>query len=301
MTTRLPYRQALLRSLRPISVSDMSDSSTGNDTCTICLGDLADNAKAGKSERAVLLHGKHFFGEECIRRWLEENNSCPSCRKKVLAGSDEHERRRIARLTAEFNAFLQHVPDAEFPIYDSEVFNWFGRLSSAMLRVSSDFLCDELKRGMTDLLAWRADWWHRDPESLAMLEFAPYTRTEGLRAEDFNTPIVVNEDQVVPLLLHSIDTGYIQGLSDYAEGNPLHVGSHPLSFQLYKVIRRRLRKDQGKSMIVSTLAVRLRDALQRCRQTRGLMRGEREDLPRGYQAFAEDVIVCIVQGLIRPQ
>jgi hypothetical protein len=300
-TTTLPSRHAFLSGLRPISVSKMSDSSTGNDTCTICLGDLADVVKAGESERAVLLHGKHFFGEKCIRRWLEENDNCPNCRKKVHTGSDDLEHRRFANLDAELGLVLQRTPTTQSPMIDFRIFSLFGRMARAIVSVTSDFLRDELRSRTQILLGWRAEWWRRNLAFLTLLDFAPYTRAEWLRVEDLNARIVVDEDQVLRLLIHSIDRGYVRGLGNYLGGEALHVGAHPVSFRLDRAVRRQLRKDQGKRMTVSALAVRFRDALEHERHTEGLMNGEREDLPRDFRGFCEDVIIRIVRGLIGRQ
>jgi hypothetical protein len=134
-----------------------------------------------------------------------------------------------------------------------------------------------------------------------MPDFAPYTRTEALRAEDLDVHIVVHEQQFSRLLVPVVNAGYFKGLVNTMRGLPLHVGAHPLSNSMDSAIRWQVRRDRGQRMLVSTLAARLRNAFESDPQTKGVMKGERDDLPRGIQGFWEDVIIRVLRGLIREQ
>lgn len=98
MSTPLPSRQVFLSKLRTISLAKLPECYNGITTCSICFGDLADKAKKGTSERAVRLHGTHIFGALCIRKWLEEHDSCPICRTKVHTGADNDDGRIVSDL-----------------------------------------------------------------------------------------------------------------------------------------------------------------------------------------------------------
>lgn len=298
MAVLLPSRQVLLSELRPISVAQILDSTIGDATCIICFGDLADNAKPGESERAIRLHGTHFFGEQCIRRWLEENDSCPHCRRKVHAGAGKNQRNIVASLTTQTRFMVRRTPSTLSPITDSDMFKLFGRLAKGILAINSTSLRAELRHRTSALLLWRVVWWEHNPAFVQLGEYAPYTRTEILRVEDVNARIVVCAEQVHSLVKHAVNEGYIHGLVNAMRGLPLHVGAHPLSYGFTRAIRQQFERDEGKRMIVSTFAVRLRDALEQNHMTRGLMKREREDLPSGLKVFCEDVIVRIVRELI---
>jgi hypothetical protein len=79
-------REEFLEQLSPLSVSACAavDSETA---CVICTGEPVDTPVHENDERAVLLHGRHTFGETCAREWLAHNNTCPKCRT-VLFQSD---------------------------------------------------------------------------------------------------------------------------------------------------------------------------------------------------------------------
>ncbi|GAB7336517.1 hypothetical protein MBLNU13_g09795t1 [Cladosporium sp. NU13] len=297
MPYQLPSRQRCLALLRPISVANLPDGSTGKATCNICFGDLADKAEPGASERAVRLHGTHVFGERCIRKWLEQNNSCPNCRRKVHAGADEDHRRLVNSLTAQTRLMMQQSPAPESPVVDRDVFKLFERLGRGGMAVDSDLLRDQLETRTRALFQWRAKLWERNPSCLKLSGFAPYTRTQALRAQDLDVQIEVHEERILYLLEAAAHEGFLWGIINTMRRLPVHVGSHPLSSSMEVAIRRQVRKDRGHRVTVSTLAVRLLNKLD-SGLTKGVMNGEREDLPRGFNLFWEDVIVRVLRKLI---
>jgi hypothetical protein len=66
-------------------------------------------------------------------------------------------------------------------------------------------------------------------------------------------------------------------------------------------IRRVVFEVRGKRMLVSTLAISLREAIESDPRTRGVLTGEREDLPEGLQFYWEDFIVLFLRRLIEMQ
>lgn len=297
MPNQLPSRQICLALLEPISVASLPDDSTGKATCNICFGDLADKAEPGASERAVRLHGTHVFGERCIRQWLEEKDSCPNCRRKVHSGADEDQRRLVSSLTAQTRLLMERHPTPESPVVDLDVFKLLEKLARGGMAVDSDLLREQLETRTLALFQWRAQLWERNPSCLKLSEFAPYTRTQALRTQDLDVQVEVHEERVSYLLEATVQEAFLWGATNNASGLPFHVGSHPLSSAMEMAIYRQVKKDRGRRVTVSTLAVRLRNKLD-SGLTKGVMNGEREDLPKGFNFFWEDVIVRVLQGLI---
>ena len=50
--------------------------------CPICLEEFNEN------ETVIELSCKHTFHKDCIKKWFENNHSCPTCRKKIDLNSD---------------------------------------------------------------------------------------------------------------------------------------------------------------------------------------------------------------------
>ena len=50
--------------------------------CSICL----DWFKNGKENRITELNcsDRHFFHEDCLKKWIIHNDICPLCREKIL-------------------------------------------------------------------------------------------------------------------------------------------------------------------------------------------------------------------------
>jgi hypothetical protein len=301
MAALLPSRQVFLSTLKPTRLAKVPECCNGNTTCSICLGDLADKAKKGASERAVILHGTHTFGELCIREWLEDNDSCPTCRAKIHSGADKDHGRLVSDLIAQTRLLMRRCPTLDRPIVDLEVFKLFERLMDGRMAVTSALLTAQLEASMSSLWTWRSDWWERNPLCLSLPEFASYTRGASLRAEELDVTLVVREERFLDLLDSMVNAGLSQGLTSTAHDYPLHVGAHPLFRTMQDVISRRMRKDQGKEMTVSTLAIIFRESLESDPRTRGVLTGEREDLPKGFQFYWEDLIVVFLQALIEEQ
>jgi hypothetical protein len=172
---------------------------------------------------------------------------------------------------------------------------------TARMTVKSALLLAQLEASTSALLEWRANLWERNPLCLSLPDFAPYTRGAALRAEELNVPLVVHKEQFKEIIVSLINVGLTQGLTNTVHEFPLHVGAHPLYRNMQTVIRRWVRKNQGQEMTVSRLAINLRESLESDPRTRGVLAGEREDLPEGFQFYWEDLIVVFLQALIEEQ
>jgi hypothetical protein len=98
-----------------------------------------------------------------------------------------------------------------------------------------------------------------------------------------------------------VNAGLMRGVNTILHERPLHLGAHPLFPGVDNAIRRVVQRDQGKRILVSTLAISLRESIESDPQTKGLLTGEREDLPSGLQSYWEDFIVVFLRRLIETQ
>lgn len=68
------------------------DTETTNGECAICLSDQSIG------QLATRMPCGHLFCGECLRRWLEKNNSCPVCRYEVETDDPAYETRRMQNM-----------------------------------------------------------------------------------------------------------------------------------------------------------------------------------------------------------
>ncbi len=48
------------------------------DECSICLENY------DKNDKIMNLKCRHSFHQECIKKWLKDNNTCPQCRENII-------------------------------------------------------------------------------------------------------------------------------------------------------------------------------------------------------------------------
>jgi hypothetical protein len=65
-----------------VSVEDLDP----EETCPICQENFISDGHG-----PVLLECKHLFGRGCLVQWLQDNNSCPMCRRTLYASENEEE------------------------------------------------------------------------------------------------------------------------------------------------------------------------------------------------------------------
>lgn len=103
MTSKMVASKSALRSLQRVDMGDLADNEkcehcllaldilclqlanlTGFTACVICYNDFGVETPEGVSESPLRLPKcKHVFGDFCIKKWLEDSDSCPYCRDKL--------------------------------------------------------------------------------------------------------------------------------------------------------------------------------------------------------------------------
>ncbi|KAI9803482.1 MAG: hypothetical protein M1825_001825 [Sarcosagium campestre] len=77
-------RRATSRFMESLVKLDMNDLDKDDRTCPICMERFCEpEPTEGKIENPVRLPCGHVFGDICIKTWLREHCTCPSCRQKV--------------------------------------------------------------------------------------------------------------------------------------------------------------------------------------------------------------------------
>lgn len=76
-----------------------------NEDCCICLASLRNNDE----RKNVILECKHEFHHICLQQWLNVNDTCPLCRRRIL-GFDNRENEQTTRRLFELQILtLQRV------------------------------------------------------------------------------------------------------------------------------------------------------------------------------------------------
>jgi hypothetical protein len=79
-TKRVPSKEAI-KALEKVDIKTLE----GDDlTCSICYNELGVENPEGLVETPIRLPKcKHLFGNLCIKKWFEDNDTCPYCRDKL--------------------------------------------------------------------------------------------------------------------------------------------------------------------------------------------------------------------------
>ncbi|KZL87826.1 c3h4 type zinc finger protein [Colletotrichum incanum] len=81
VTTKYVASSSAIQSLQSVPISDLPESER---TCVICYNEFGVETPEGVKEAPLRLPKcKHVFGDHCIKKWLEDSDSCPYCRDKV--------------------------------------------------------------------------------------------------------------------------------------------------------------------------------------------------------------------------
>ncbi|TQS38373.1 hypothetical protein Golomagni_01121 [Golovinomyces magnicellulatus] len=76
--------KAALASLETLKPEELDKNDRGKLTCVICYNEFGVKNPEGVSEIPLRLPKcKHIFGDKCIKKWLEDSDSCPYCRDKL--------------------------------------------------------------------------------------------------------------------------------------------------------------------------------------------------------------------------
>ena len=106
------------------------------------------------AEVPVKLPCNHIMGEDCLKKWLENNNSCPLCRNNLFGQSNE-ERQALHAAISEYTALLGHQTYRQ----QSET------LSTLILEANSDNLELSVLRMEIGELAERMGELHAAPDT----------------------------------------------------------------------------------------------------------------------------------------
>ncbi|KAG5979593.1 hypothetical protein E4U55_004994 [Claviceps digitariae] len=80
-SSKLVASRAAIQSLELLETCSLEENEK---TCVICYNDYGVASPEGVIEVALRLpHCKHIFGDHCIKKWLEDSDSCPYCRSKL--------------------------------------------------------------------------------------------------------------------------------------------------------------------------------------------------------------------------
>ncbi|KAK2590084.1 hypothetical protein QQS21_012237 [Conoideocrella luteorostrata] len=81
VSSKLVASKAAIQSLQSIDVSALPENEK---TCVICYNDYGVASPEGVNEAPLRIPScKHIFGDHCIKKWLEDSDSCPYCRSKL--------------------------------------------------------------------------------------------------------------------------------------------------------------------------------------------------------------------------
>ena len=78
-----PTNEVIINALPETQIGDISKLDEDKKNCIICLEDF----KTG--DKALILPCIHLFHTECIKKWLESQNSCPICKFELTADNPE--------------------------------------------------------------------------------------------------------------------------------------------------------------------------------------------------------------------
>lgn len=88
VSTKMVASKSTLRSLESVKIEDLPE---GDRSCVICYSDYGVESPEGVCEAALRLPKcGHIFGDHCIKKWLEESDSCPYCRDKLHSEPKQH-------------------------------------------------------------------------------------------------------------------------------------------------------------------------------------------------------------------
>lgn len=83
MSSKLVASRAAVQSLESVEISSLPENEKA---CVICYNDYGVESPEGINEAPLRLPPcRHIFGDHCIRKWLDESDSCPYCRAKLQA------------------------------------------------------------------------------------------------------------------------------------------------------------------------------------------------------------------------
>ncbi|KAF9769026.1 hypothetical protein IL306_013611 [Fusarium sp. DS 682] len=81
LTTKMVASRATLQSLQSVKLEDLPETDR---SCVICYNEYGVETPEGINEAPLRLPKcGHLFGDHCIKKWLEDSDSCPYCRDRL--------------------------------------------------------------------------------------------------------------------------------------------------------------------------------------------------------------------------
>lgn len=131
---RIPIR-TVIAALETVKLEELEKADC---TCIICYNEFGIANPEGITELPLRLPKcKHIFGEKCIKKWLEDSDSCPYCRdklpsEKTYKKSCGHEADRLAR--ERLAALRQRIAHAQ------SLSNYFSTVELTNARISQTMM-----------------------------------------------------------------------------------------------------------------------------------------------------------------
>ena len=123
-TMSSPLPKSLAQLLRDSTLSE--DERVRHYSCDICLGAyrnvLDDENIAPASDKPVRLPCGHIFGSACIASWVNDgNNSCPTCRSKILDQADVLDRSQDRDFNVMGRLFLEDMAQLQIENWTAQM------------------------------------------------------------------------------------------------------------------------------------------------------------------------------------
>jgi hypothetical protein len=330
----LPTRREFLEQLAPYPVECCSTIDEDASTCIICVRELVDVPVNDETERAVLLHDTHAFGEECAREWLASANTCPKCRTVLYqqdGGDDDHDdiddadiddaesieptfdAEELAHLMWQVSELSRRDPRTE-AFSDHEVMALYWDLWNQWIMaidedVNGTWLINgprstEVAGALRELLQVRYRWWRHSSEQLNVNITRGVYYPAGswnLTERDLRRRVVIGSGLSLDLQ-SNVD---LMVLTDYVLEKAFNGGSttcvrvagHPAAVALHDRINGVLQSFRGQKITVFALREKLRESVGDADQME--RDGANPNLPPGYTHFLRRLIDKITRRAIR--
>lgn len=108
MSGRNRKRRASEKAISELKHMRLIDLKEDDDCCIICMEafvDIKSSTDEPKSENALQMPCGHVFGSHCLKLWLKDHSTCPTCRKEVdFVEEDERSERAVGEMNRRRNA-----------------------------------------------------------------------------------------------------------------------------------------------------------------------------------------------------
>lgn len=106
-------RRASEKAISELKLMRLIDLKEDDDCCIICMEafvDIKSSTDEPKSENALQMPCGHVFGSHCLKLWLKDHSTCPTCRKEVdFVEEDERSERTVVEMNRRRNAIDRNM------------------------------------------------------------------------------------------------------------------------------------------------------------------------------------------------